>query len=282
MDDCVASCFDFGNASAEQEARDDSPVSCSDAGTLVNGQPFGNADDVHRGSSKGFTSTANTNSIDVEQMMINDEAHQDEGSVVESAQSNVFFFGGALATTMSGMAMAVFIALLGGEAGLHFSFNLVWVLNFGMVDVALRIDERHLTNAEPPPNTPTLLKKLCNRVICWIALGIARGVSYWFRSIPMDPKRFGEEWWQLKPSLRTIFSNCQILFIARVMWQTHRDNRPNIWRLQVFGCVCFTMHKVFRAFALPTHLPYLHLHWHGFPEPYVWDLLCGEPPGSQD
>ena len=227
MDDCVASCFEFGNASAEEEARDDSPVACGDAGALFDGQPHGTNDDVHRDSSPGFTSTANTNSIDVEQM-INAEA-QDEGSVVESAQSNVFLFGGALATTMSGMAMAVFIALSGGKAGFHFSSSLVVVLNFGMVEVAFRIDEHHLTNAEPPPNTPTLFDKLCKRAMCWIVLGIARGISGWFMSITVDPKRFGEEW-QLKPVLCIIFNNCLMLFAARLMWQAHRDNPPNIWR----------------------------------------------------
>ena len=258
MEDCVA-CFEFGNASGE--VGEESSIAGGDAETLVDDPLCGTDDaaDAHRdNSAQGSTSVAGPNTIDVDHSTNND-AHQDEGSVVESAQSNddrsirssnVFFVGGALAATIGAMAAATFIVLSGGKAVFHNVSHWFLTLYFAMVDITLRIDD-HLNTELPPPNHH--LEKLRKRGMCWVGIGIAHGAFHALWHITSDPRRFGTAW-QLKPILCQMAWTCFNLFNTRVMWQAHRDNPPNVWRFFVLTRLLLMAQQIFKTSPYPLFL----------------------------
>ena len=241
MEDCAASCFEFGDAS--EEAHDDGS---SAPRRQLRSNDGVNIDDGRCGNSeKGSTSTASPNSIDVEQST-NDEAHQDERSTVESAQSNGIpspedatnhhhrlFFCVMTAVSIGGMGVATFGVLAGGKAGFTLPKEIFHSLAYGAVDIA--VDLNAVMQTHPATVLPGLRKRGATST-SWLAIAILSGSANALRLISFDAKREGTVW-QPKAIICLFIVQfvCGIGLVGMVVLRAHCDRQPNAMKWVVLN-----------------------------------------------
>ena len=260
MEDCAA-CFEFGGAS--EEAHDGGPLVAK------------NVLDGHRDNSRqGSTSTASPNSIDAEQST-NDEAHQDEGSTVEAAQSNGIpspeavgtleqepsgatnhhrLFCVMAAVSIGGMGLATFGILAAGKVGFALPRSMFQMAAYGAVDIA--VDLNVVVQAHPA-SALSVPPGIQNRGAAWFAIAILSGSAWALYFISFDAKREGTVW-QPEPIVygSIIFFVCHIGLIGMVMLRAHCDLQPNAikWFVLNQSLACLTLAGVCTPYPLVSAL----------------------------
>ena len=130
------------------------------------------------------------------------------------------------------MGTIIFIILGCGKAGLFMTNGIMVYAMLGFVDIAVRLTEN--LDAEQPHNVPDLHRILARRGVGWLTIGALYGLSLllWYNTYDSD--RAGEVW-QPEPILCAAMGYfCALILAGGLMFQIHRDNPANIWRLYCF------------------------------------------------